>query len=56
MQADCSKCGAEGSVDYVIETDVCSCEECGAMFEVEPDADFDGDHYVDASTPGREIR
>ena len=66
MMADCPKCGAHGSVDYRDPFDfapfwidqnppTCECDECGARFSVDMDADWTGDHYQDCSTPGKEI-
>lgn len=36
--------------------DTCTCEECGARFEIEPDADWTGDGYRDCSTVGKRIK
>jgi hypothetical protein len=56
MIADCPKCGAECSVDYILaRRDLCDCAECGTMFEVNGDADWAGDHWQDLSTPGKEV-
>jgi len=57
MLADCPKCAAEMAVEYEDEQTMqtCRCAECGARFEVEADADFNGDHFVDCSTPGKEL-
>lgn len=48
----CGWCGWDDMerVDYC---DTWKCEECGARFEVEHDADFDGESYVDCSGRGR---
>ena len=35
--------------------EVCRCQFCGARFEIDPDADFDGDHWSDCSTVGERI-
>lgn len=44
MQADCPKCGADDSVEYVPTkreevSPYCVCTECGAVFNVEADAE-----------------
>ncbi len=53
---DCPACSAEESVQqdgHLSET--CTCEDCGARFEIDADADFNGDHFVDCSTVGKQI-
>lgn len=37
------------------EPDCFECEECGARFEIDADADFNGERFVDCSTPGKRI-
>lgn len=63
MMADCEQCKAEGSVDYDEDGPKrdgfalhCQCEVCGAVYEVDPSADFDGECFTDDSGPGRCIK
>ncbi len=52
MFQPCSGCGAADSVhDDGPYKETCTCEECGAQFEIEPSADLDGDD----STVGERI-
>ena len=52
-------CGACAAPDTVHEdgqgSETATCEACGARYEIEPDADFDGESYRDCSTVGRRI-
>lgn len=59
---DCPACGASDAVeeewDDVEGYDLpatCKCDECGARFEIDPDADFDGEDFRDCSTVGDRI-
>jgi len=63
MIAECPKC--EGSLEYEYPAGkwgfrddplAFKCEECRARFEIEEDADYNGENYVDCSTAGKEIR
>jgi len=60
MIHDCPKCDT-GELDYDIdptpwdEPTCFVCGDCGARFEIDADADYNGDHYVDTSGPGEEI-
>lgn len=62
MCADCEVCGGKGTVGYAEgwepdhgDPPYCACEDCGARFEVEVDADYDGEKWVDGSSPGKRI-
>ena len=35
--------------------DTCTCAECGARFEIDADADYDGESYRDCSTVGKPL-
>ncbi|MCP3980802.1 MAG: hypothetical protein GY716_15990 [bacterium] len=68
MIENCPACLTGDSVEYRVppkghpfydslypEATHCRCAYCGARFEIEEDADFDGESYTDMSTPGRRI-
>jgi hypothetical protein len=56
MFQPCPACGLDDSVhDDGPFKETCTCEECGAQFKIEPDADFDGEDYKDCSTVGERI-
>lgn len=61
MFQPCPACNAPDTVhaddtpDWGPIAETCECEECGAQFWIEPDADWNGDHYVDCSTVGKRI-
>lgn len=59
---DCPACGERDAVEE--ETDglgiyehatTCKCEECGARFEIDPEADWTGDGWQDTSSVGNRI-
>ena len=50
---DCPACKAEFALSYKDDRmEVFICSECEALFDVEHDANFDGEMYADKSTPG----
>ncbi len=56
MFESCPACGAPDSVaDDGPFSETCTCEDCGAQFEIEPDADCNGESYQDCSTVGKRI-
>lgn len=56
MQAECRNCTFTDTVEYEDEThDTCVCCECGARYEVEHSADFDGQDWRDDSSPGKRL-
>ena len=60
MSADCPGCGADDAVHYpdgcnAATATYCECEDCGARFEIDADADYDREAWHDCSTPGKRI-
>ena len=52
----CALCRSPDTVNEDWQgSDTATCEACGARYEIEPDADFDGESYRDCSTVGRRI-
>ncbi len=54
----CEFCGCEDTVDYnggknCVEAEWFECWCCGARYEIDADADFDGEGYRDCSTTGK---
>lgn len=56
MNIPCPKEPCGGTVDYAPRHELYAvCDTCDSYFEVEPDADFNGECFVDTSTLGREM-
>lgn len=55
MFQECPACHTDGVHSDGPYKSTCTCENCDAQFEIETDADFDGESYVDCSTVGERI-
>lgn len=55
MFANCPACGLDAVHDDGPFKYTCTCEECGAKFTLDCDADFDGENFTDASSVGDPI-
>lgn len=55
MFQECPACGADGVSDDGPYKETCTCDECGAQFRLEADADGDSEGYKDCSTVGDRI-
>lgn len=56
MFEPCPACYHDGAVhDDGPYKETCTCENCGAQFKIETDADYTGDCYTDCSTVGERI-
>ena len=56
LMQPCPKCGWDDTVNETGRlSDTCRCDECGAVFEIDADADWDGEGYTDCSTVGQFI-